>query len=44
MSKYLEEMGWTVGPVIALDRSPADDFANVRVVQWLIYLIELLHG
>ena len=40
ISRCLADRGWVVGPVIDLDRSPHFDFAHLRVLQWLFYLIE----
>lgn len=40
ISGRLADRGWVVGPVIDLDRSPHFDFAHLRVLSWLFYLIE----
>ena len=40
VSKFLAEMGWTIGPVLDLDLSPHYDFAGLRLLQWIFFMIE----
>ena len=40
ISKYVAELGWTVGPLIDLDSSPHFDWANIRVLEWIYHLLE----
>ena len=40
VSKFVAELGWVVGPLIDLDKSPHFDWANVRVLEWVYHLLE----
>ena len=42
VTKYVDELGFVVGPVIDLERSPAFDVALLEVISWLYHLVE--HG
>ena len=40
VSKEVAAYGWIVGPVIDLDRSPAYNFALLRVLEWILFMLE----
>ena len=40
ITKYVDELGWVVGPVLDLDRSPAYDFSVLRLLQWIYFMLE----
>ena len=40
VSKYLGDMGWTIGPVIDLDRSEHFNLCSLRLMSWLLHLLE----
>ena len=40
VTKCMDELGWIVGPVIDLDRSPHFNMADLRVLEWLMHLVE----
>ncbi|CAK9024640.1 unnamed protein product [Durusdinium trenchii] len=40
VTKYVDELGWVVGPVLDLDRSPAYDFSALRLLQWIYFMLE----
>lgn len=40
IAKEMAKRGWTVGPVIDLDRSPHFDLQQLRVLSWLLFMLE----
>ena len=36
----LSAKGWTVGPVLDIDRSPHYDLASLRLLQWIFFMLE----
>ena len=40
VSSEVAAYGWVVGPVIDLDRSPAYNLALLRVLEWILFMIE----
>ena len=40
VSKFVAERGWVVGPVLDLDRSPHFNLKSLRLISWLIHLLE----
>lgn len=36
----LSSRGWTVGPVLDIDRSPRYDLASLRLLPWIFFMIE----
>ena len=43
VAKALSEKGWTVGPVIDLDRSRFYDLSSLRLISWVYYVLESGH-
>ena len=40
VSKFVAERGWVVGPVLDLDRSSHFNLKSLRLISWLIHLLE----
>ena len=40
IAKEMAKRGWTVGPVVDLDRSPHFDLQLLRVLSWLLFMLE----
>lgn len=40
VTQHVAAHGWTVGPVIDLDRSPHYDLAKLKVICWILHMLE----
>eukprot|EP00435_Cladocopium_sp_Y103_P034036 s1336_g8.t1 len=40
VSRQVASFGWVVGPVLDLDRSPHFDLQNIRLLSWILHLLE----